>query len=290
MTTPRIEVLIPTRNRPGDLDRCLSSLAAVEYADWGLIIVDQSTSKESAEVVERWRSKIPKITHVAMAETGISRARNAALERSTAPILAFVDDDCTVPANWLTMLEAAFEKRPQAELVLGRVTGCAYDAREALLPVFEPRDERADPWTIRAMGAAMYLRRSLFERLGAFDEMLGVGSGTYESGEDTDYRYRALAGGIEVAVAPEVVVVHHGLRPYANGSARKLMKNTAFARGATDMKLWRLGQGTARRVIWSALSSYWREVRIPWPLAYYGLGLVSSFRYGVDRMRGLYRR
>jgi GT2 family glycosyltransferase len=290
MARAPIEVLIPTRNRPGDLDRCLASLAGVDYPDWGLIIVDQSTSKESAEVIERWRGKIPRITHVPLATVGISRSRNAALERSTAPLLAFVDDDCTVHSNWLTTLDEAFAKRPQAELLLGRVTGCAHDPRAALLPVFEPRDPTADPWTIRAMGAAMYLRRSLFERLGAFDEMLGVGSGTYESGEDTDYRYRALASGIEVAVAPEVVVIHHGVRPYANGSARKLMKNTAFARGATDMKLWRLGQKNARKVITNALTSYWREVRIPWPLAFYGLGLISSFRYGVDRIRGLYQR
>lgn len=285
---PAIEILMPTRNRAADLDRCLASLAAVEHPNWGLIIIDQSTDQESAAVVERWRPKFRgALTHVPMREKGISRARNAAIERSTAPILCFIDDDCTVEPDWVSSLVRAFEERPDAELIFGRVTACPYDPRESLLPAFEP-SEHGDMWMVRAMGAAMYLRRSLFEQLGGFDLRLGVGSGVYESGEDTDYRYRALQRGLEVAVAHEVSIVHHGVRHYADGSAQKLMRATAYARGATDLKLLRTGEKSAKKVITFAVSSYLRSTRIPWPLAYYFLGMLSSFRFRIDKTRGIF--
>lgn len=288
MTSPAIEILMPTRNRAADLDRCLASLAAVDHPNWGLIIIDQSTNDESAAVVDRWRPKFRALTHVPMREKGISRARNAAIERSTAPLLCFIDDDCTVEPDWVTSWIEAFERRPEAELIFGRVTGCKYDPREGLLPVFEP-PPRADMWTLRAMGAAMSFRRTLFDKIGRFDLCLGVGSGIYESGEDTDYRYRTLHQGLEVAVAREVSIVHHGVRFYGDGSARKLMRATAYARGATDMKLLRSGEKSAWKVIKFAVLSYWRAMRLPWPLAYYFWGMLSSFRFQLDAPRGVFK-
>ena len=55
----------------------------------------------------------------------------------------------------------------------------------------------------------MFLRRELVERVGAFDEALGLGSGTrFASGEETDYLVRALRSGARLAYEPSLVITH----------------------------------------------------------------------------------
>ncbi len=77
----------------------------------------------------------------------------------------------------------------------------------------------------------MAIRRSVYDVVGPFDTCLGTGS-TLFSGEDSDYNYRALRAGFIVVHDPESIIVHWGMRPYADGSARHLLLNGNFARGA----------------------------------------------------------
>jgi hypothetical protein len=61
----------------------------------------------------------------------------------------------------------------------------------------------------RAISFTIFLRRSVVENVGGFDEALGLGSmQPWSSGEEIDYLVRALATGAEVDFDPSIVVVH----------------------------------------------------------------------------------
>ena len=61
----------------------------------------------------------------------------------------------------------------------------------------------------RANAATTFLRRELVERVGEFDESLGLGSGRRSSsGEETDYLVRAVSAGARIAYDPSLVVRH----------------------------------------------------------------------------------
>jgi hypothetical protein len=61
----------------------------------------------------------------------------------------------------------------------------------------------------RAISFTIFLRAPLVERVGAFDEALGLGaSGPWSSGEEIDYLVRALDTGAHVEYDPSLVVVH----------------------------------------------------------------------------------
>ena len=67
---------------------------------------------------------------------------------------------------------------------------------------------RENLWN-RANAATMFLRRELVERVGAFDERLGLGSGgRTSSGEETDYLVRAVSSGARIGYDPTLVVLH----------------------------------------------------------------------------------
>ena len=72
-----------------------------------------------------------------------------------------------------------------------------------------PRRVEPDDRLARANSHTIFLRRDVVERVGAFDEALGLGSGTpWSSGEEIDYLVRALRSGARIEYDPALVVTH----------------------------------------------------------------------------------
>ena len=126
------------------------------------------------------------------APRGLSRARNAALGRLEADAVAFPDDDCIYAPDLL--------ERVAARLVgLDGVTG-----REPWWRTEAATLTRDNLWN-RAISFTIFLRAELVERVGAFDEQLGLPS---SSGEEIDYLIRALDSGARIEYDPTLVVEH----------------------------------------------------------------------------------
>ncbi len=95
---PKISVIIPTRNRPQLLERCLEALAQTDYpADKKEVIVVSDNDPESS---------------------GPAARRNQGIKQAQGEILAFTDDDCRVGTNWLKNVAAAFDS-PQIGAIGG---------------------------------------------------------------------------------------------------------------------------------------------------------------------------
>jgi GT2 family glycosyltransferase len=61
----------------------------------------------------------------------------------------------------------------------------------------------------RAISFTIFLRRALVDRVGTFDERLGLGSSDpWSSGEEIDYLIRAIRGGARIEYDPSLVVLH----------------------------------------------------------------------------------
>jgi hypothetical protein len=85
----------------------------------------------------------------------------------------------------------------------------------------------------------MGLRRSLWQRLRGFDQMLGAGS-RLKSGAESDLTLRALLAGYYVYETPDVSVIHHGFRTWEQG--RLLIQRYWFGTGAMFIKHIKCGQ------------------------------------------------
>lgn len=243
--TPRITVAIATANRPSDLAACLASLAAVTYPEWEIVLVDQSDGDETLNLAQHWSSVQAALVYVRTRRKNLSAARNIAMSHARGDIVAFIDDDCTVAADWLAGLSQTFQDTPDAQLVFGTVNAAAHDSSSTFITNVRIDDARLlrgplDAVRVRGMGANMSVRRRPIGNL-SFDEQLGAGA-RFRSGEDYDYAYRLLAGGAAVLLTPTVCVTHHGTRPYAGGAARSILQNYLYGAGACHAKLIRLRQ------------------------------------------------
>jgi hypothetical protein len=122
-------------------------------------------------------------------------------------LVAFPDDDCTYPPGLLTRIAARFAAEPTLDGLTGRAEDA--DGRSAA----SWRRDRAvltdDNLWNRAISFTIFLRRGVVEAVGAFDEELGLGSGTpWSSGEEIDYLVRAIRGGARIEYDPLLVVTH----------------------------------------------------------------------------------
>lgn len=206
MRPPDISVIIPTRNRPGALARCLESLAdqAPGTPDFEVLVVDDASTFPPD--VERFRSRLElHLLHQAHAGPGV--ARNLGLSRARGGLVAFTDDDCRPDSRWLAEMRIACHRWPDA-LVGGRVVNALKDdwyarvSHEALDMVYEHFNEGpAGPsffTTNNLAGPAAKLRE-----LGGFDPFF-----TIAAAEDRDLCRRWKARGWMMHQAPAAIVRH----------------------------------------------------------------------------------
>jgi GT2 family glycosyltransferase len=179
------DLVVATVGRVDELARLLESLERQTHRDFRVLVVDQN---DDARVV-------PLLTERAVrlhSPPGLSRARNEAIPHLQADVVAFPDDDCVYPDD---LLERVATRMEGLDGMTGRepwwTTGAATLTRDNL-------------WN-RAISFTIFLRREVVERVGRFDERLGLPS---SSGEEIDYLIRALDSGARIDYDPALVVEH----------------------------------------------------------------------------------
>ena len=200
---PSLDLVVATVGRTDELVRFLDSLQVQEYAAVRVILVDQNEDARLDAVLGERPFRIERIR----SPLGLSRARNAGLALVEADLVAFPDDDCVYPPGLLVRVAGRLGHGSGLAGLTGRaenasgMSGASWKDEGALLT-----DDNL--WN-RAISFTIFLRRSLVETVGSFDEQLGLGSGSpWSSGEEIDYLIRAVRAGASIEYDPSLVVVH----------------------------------------------------------------------------------
>ena len=98
---PRLSVVIPTYERPDDLERCLESLGSANQTIeevFEILVSDDSISADSRRLV---RSKFPSVSWDEGKKNGPAGNRNAGAARAKGKWIVFIDDDCFAEPQYL---------------------------------------------------------------------------------------------------------------------------------------------------------------------------------------------
>jgi GT2 family glycosyltransferase len=297
-----VSVVVSTRNRPDHIVACVQSILSNSGVEFELVVVDQSDNDESRIAVAS-NVADPRLRWIASDTRGLSASRNVAIGSTNGPVLAFTDDDCRVPPGWVAAVHSKFSRDVDLGLLFGRVLCLGDDQAGGFAANFDPLIEREflhrlpdarEPWGI---GANMSVRRTVFDRIGTFDPVLGAGA-PFHSAEETDLTIRAITAGFKVAYTPDAEVTHLGFR--RGGDAARLIRGYGVGFGAALMKHARLGTPGSGRVLADWLAFHTRRSvrnavrgqRNP------GFGLVAaimwggvrSLRHAIDPARSIYLR
>src|SRR5688572_8692245 len=111
---PRLSVIIPVRNDPKRLAKCLEALAGSTHEDFEVIVADDASSDDTAAVAESKGARVIRLK----AHSGAAAARNVGADAARGQILLFVDADVCVHADTLQTAAAAFAD-PSIHAVFG---------------------------------------------------------------------------------------------------------------------------------------------------------------------------
>lgn len=142
-----ISVIVPVYNASRWLGECIESVLRQSIAEWELIIVDDGSTDNSAEVAQAYACRDRRIRFFSIPNGGVSRARNFGIDNSRGEYLCFADaDDCYTP-HALELMLKALESRDTEMAV----------AQFRFAPANTLRDVRAVRWTTVSSREAMRL-------------------------------------------------------------------------------------------------------------------------------------
>lgn len=101
-----ISIVVPTRDRPRQLEECLAALDRQSAATRLEIVVVDDGSAASAEI-ETVVARHPRARLVRLDGRGPAAARNAGARAAGGDVLCFIDDDCFADEAWAERLAAA---------------------------------------------------------------------------------------------------------------------------------------------------------------------------------------
>ena len=216
---PRVSIIIPTRDAPELLHRCLASLyEKTSYPDFEVVLVDNDTT--DAEAL-RTMKQYP-VRRVDFPDSfNFSRANNRGVQEASGTMVVFLNNDTEiVTADWLQHLLYYAEQEDvgaagallvyddrtvqHAGVALGMRGTADHTMRGFPVAVDGYAGSLACAREVSAVTAAcMMMRRSLFEEVGGFNEHF------FTAYQDVDLCLRLRERHLRIIYTPEALVVHH---------------------------------------------------------------------------------
>lgn len=117
---PTVSVVIPVRDDAVALERCLGLLARQSVAPLEVVVVDNASTDDSADVARRWGAVVVVETRV-----GIPAAAAAGYDAARGDIIARLDADSRPGERWIETAVEHLVAEPQLEALTG--TGLFHD-------------------------------------------------------------------------------------------------------------------------------------------------------------------
>ena len=259
---PRVAVVVATFDRAHLLPDLVAALEGQTVTDFEAVLVDDGSSDGTYAELQRLTGGDERFRVLRQeGNRGQAAARNLGWRATSAPWVAFTDDDCVPRPGWLAGL---LEAGRSADVVQGRTVPAA--SPPGVRPGWFDRTQRIERWSGRYETCNLLHAREVLERHDGFRAWSSQERHAFLAdvftppvmGEDTDLGLRATATGAVAAFAPDAVVEHRvfpaGFRDYlaqrrrsaeivklmaVNPAARTLLLGRVVLRGV-HVLLWGL--------------------------------------------------
>jgi len=195
----RISVIIPNYNGATTIGKCLEAALSSAYPDFEVVAVDDCSTDSSIEIIKRF----PCILVALDLHSGASGARNAGARQASGDILFFIDADCILQNDALSLAAKAIVDG-EDKVVGGTYTAIPYD--DSFFSTFQSifihysETKKREPDYIATH--AMVINRSLFIKSGGFPEdFLPII-------EDVEFSHRLRRSGHSLVMYPAILVKH----------------------------------------------------------------------------------
>lgn len=192
-----ISVVVCTHNRADLLANALQSLCeqSLDSTEYEVIVVDNNSTDRTRSVVDDFHGKYPNIRYCLETEIGLSHSRNRGWQEAQGLYVAYTDDDCNLPPQWLTVAKKVIETVSSG--VFGGYVFPFYNSpkpkwfKDSYGTLKKPEDFTTQ--SPNFIGCNIFIRRDILESLQGFDVNLGMTGKKIAYGEETDLQQRIRA-------------------------------------------------------------------------------------------------
>ncbi len=210
----KCDVIIPVYKSPEWVKLCIYSLfknTELEVLN-KVYLINDSNDELTINCLKNLSKKYSKIEIVQNEENlGFIKSTNKGINKSTAEFVLLLNTDCIISKNTISKLINHIENNNKigmicpvssnaANLTLELFKGFTFSQMNKLLEK-KFLGKNFDACTV--VGNCLMITRECIEKVGALDEIYGMGYG-----EETDYQFKAMEAGFEAKVAIDTYVFH----------------------------------------------------------------------------------
>lgn len=225
----RLSVIIPNHNGSAFVETCLKALFSARHQPFEVIIVDDCSTDNSAEIINKFPCRLIRIEK----QGGASKARNTGAQNSLGNALFFIDVDCVVQDDTILHAINAYDKN--RDLVIGGTyTPIAFDDTffSTFQSIFINYSELRTAEPDYIAGHAMVMDRHIFEKSGGFPEDFAPII------EDVEFSHRLKRSGQRLIMDSAILVRHifnYDLRKSLKNAFRKSKYWIAYTLSSRDL-------------------------------------------------------
>jgi glycosyltransferase involved in cell wall biosynthesis len=218
MQLQKISIVLASYNGQNVLPKTLDAFCLLEETkcDVEFIIVDNSSSDNTAQIIKHYGEKLP-ICYLYEERQGKAFALHKGIEKAKGDLVIFTDDDVVPSPNWLVEYENAANNQTDYAIFVGQIRPywLASPPQWLIKLTEEGRScgcTRADlvegnvSFHI-AKGANMAVRKDVLQKV-RFREDLWVAGKVTVGGEDTDFICKASQMGYKIWYSPHILLQH----------------------------------------------------------------------------------
>ncbi|NBB52477.1 glycosyltransferase [Rhizobium sp. CRIBSB] len=261
----RIAVVIPTLRRPESLERAIRSIWLQTHLDGvEIVVADNDPTGSARSIAEGLAAQGPcPLIYAHAPQPGVATARNVGLAATTAPMIAFLDDDEEASAGWLQALIKA-QAATGADVVFGPIRGRVPEGTGWTTPYLERFFGRAGPAEDGQIPTPFGCGNSLMVRATALPGTAPFDTAADQAGGEDDVLFAALTerggrfGWAADAWVDEHAPAHRATLKYALARAfaygQGPSQTAAAARNWVAVARW-MAIGTAQAILWGTASA-----------------------------------
>lgn len=196
-----ISVIIPNHNGGKTIDLCLQAALASDYENFEVIVVDDKSTDNSTEIIKIFSCKLIRLPE----RGGASVARNTGARHSSGEILFFIDADCLLQVDTLSVVARTMSESKDDVIVGGTYTPVPHDKeffstfQSVFIHYSETKNlEKPDYLASHALA----ISAQNFQKSGGFAEDF------MPILEDVEYSHRLRHQGFTLRMSPRILVRH----------------------------------------------------------------------------------
>lgn len=191
-----ISVVICTYNRAELLANSLQTLCeqTINKSDYEILVVDNNSQDGTPSLTKTFCRNYPNIRYALETRQGLSHARNRGWREAKGRYVAYVDDDCKMPARWLAVAMQIIDQIAPA--VFGGPACAFYNSPKPYWwkDRYGTYEQSQVSRPLRGLeylkGNNIFFRRDVLESMNGFDARLGMTDKKLGYHEETELQIR----------------------------------------------------------------------------------------------------